>query len=184
MIFDGNVIAEDITSFRQLVQRQTTAIHEQQNTATADGQRQLLIKTKRSTESIAEELGSDIEDIVEDEKLDNLESAIVDETAVINNVVKKLNSNAQSATGFALVYGGDDDLWFEAQVGECRRIALSTPRDQRPAFRIYVQREGPRPEIRPTKFQLIEQGDDDKLRDFVRKAASANRKPETGNRRE
>ena len=176
LIFDGNVIREDLASFRQLVQRQTAAIHEQQNTATADGQRQLLIKTKRSTEDIAEELGSDIEDIVEDEQLDNLESAIVDETAVINNVVKKLASNAQSATGFALVYGGDDDPWFEDQVGECRRIALSTPRDQRPAFRIYVQREGPRPKIRPTKFQLIEQGDDKKLRDFVRKAANTNRK--------
>jgi hypothetical protein len=170
LVFEGDVIAEDMARFRQMVVARAFEIELQKSISPSGDGLKVLVAAKRETRDLADELSENIELFQGNEDRQSLEVDILHEESDLRTVVDEFGRRSLTTAGFFVVYCDTDEAWVNDRMRECRRVALGS-RPRVPVCVVYVNPpdEQPRPSTTPPRFHIVRHGQADALKSVLQK---------------
>ncbi len=175
LLFDSDVVAEDEAQLTTLVLARLHHIQERAKAQVVVGTgHKILLRTKESTRSLADDLSDEIDSFTDDASLVQLEAAIVQENVDLAIVEEQLRKKSIETVGLFVVYGDSDEEWAEERMKECRRLALKR-RAKPPLTAVYVKPpdDQPRPQATPGRFEIVKHDEPEKLQRVLQQVLEA-----------
>jgi len=170
LVFQDDVIAEDMARFRQNLVEHAFELERRKALAQGGDGLKVLVATKREARDLADELSETIERFHGKADRQSLEVEILHEETDLRTVVDEFQRRSLATAGFFVVYCDTDEVWVNGRMRECRRVALGS-RPPVPVCVVYVNPpdEQPRPSTTPPRFHVIRHAQPDALESVLQK---------------
>lgn len=175
LLFENHVLATDDAQLAKIIIEKVRELEERTKFKDFRTGRKILIRTKESTKEIANYLSDEI-DIFETSNVDSsapLEASILREDVALATVEQEFKLQSTESVGYFVVYADTDEFWANAQMRECRVLALARRANQ-PLCVVYVKPpdEQPRPKATPGRFEVVRHDETEKLHELLKQVAA------------
>ncbi len=135
--------------------------------------RKFLIRTKETTNEVANDLSDEIDVFQTSDVQASLEASILREEVSLATVEQEFHRQSNETVGYFVVYADTDELWVNTQMRECRVLALARRANQ-PLCVVYVKPpdEQPRPKATPGRFEVVRNDETEKLHQLLKRVAA------------
>ena len=172
LLFQADVIAEDLGNFRHLVVKAARELIREQTMPVTPGKAKVMVTTrdKPTHQTVTDEVVEEIEGEGEQLARQPLRSAMVYDDRV-QEAAKILERQKAPPKALVVVHADGDEVWVQERMDECREYALSK-KPKPPPCAVVVKPPDDRREVElvpPAKFDVIPHDDKDRFRAFLAK---------------
>jgi hypothetical protein len=173
LLFENHVLADDEAQLAKLIIEKVRELEDRKRFTDFRTGRKILIRTKAITKEVANDLSDEIDVFDTHDLLTSLEASILQEDVALATVEQEFQRQSNETVGYFVVYADTDELWANAQMRECRVLALARRANQ-PLCVVYVKPpdEQRRPKATPGRFEIVQHNETAKLHELLKRVAA------------